>query len=275
MASNTENVKLGVCNVLFDGVDLGYTKGGVEVEVSTSTHEVLVDQFGETPVSELVTGRKVSAKVPLAETTLDNLLVIMPGAQLVSDGVKASGTVTFSTAAPVNGDKVTIAGTDFTFKTAPATIYEIAIPASVNAAATALAAAVNAAAIAFTAVAAAGVVTITAKTRGVAGNVTVAKTAATPANITAVSLTGGIDPTKAKVIVTTGVSINLISTAKQLVLRPRGTTGAEDFTIFRAACPGAMNFSYKLDTERVFMADFKGYARDDGSLFAVGDVTAV
>ena len=34
MASSTENVKLGVCTILFDGNDLGYTKGGVEVELT-------------------------------------------------------------------------------------------------------------------------------------------------------------------------------------------------------------------------------------------------
>ncbi len=78
MASSTENVKLGVCTVLFDGNDLGYTKGGVEVEVATTTHEVKVDQFGETPISELITGRTVTVKTPLAETTLENLVAIMP-----------------------------------------------------------------------------------------------------------------------------------------------------------------------------------------------------
>ena len=85
MPSSTENVKLGVCSVLFDEVDLGFTKGGVEVEVSTSTHEITVDQFGETPIGELITGRMVKASVPLAETTLENLVQIMPGATLIED----------------------------------------------------------------------------------------------------------------------------------------------------------------------------------------------
>src|SRR4051812_12774795 len=105
MPSNTENVKLGVCTALFDSADLGYTKGGVEVEVQTNTHEVTVDQMGETPIDEIITGRTVQVTVPMAETTLENLARVMPGSTLVSDGVKASGTVTFSTAAPVNGDK--------------------------------------------------------------------------------------------------------------------------------------------------------------------------
>ena len=169
MASSTENVKLGVCTIMFDSVDLGYTKGGVEVAVATTTHEVKIDQFGETPVNELVTGRTVTAKVPLAETTLENLVKIMPGATLVTDAV---------------------------------------------------------------------------------------------------------DTTKKKVVVTTGVNISLIETAKELVLRPVGTTGEDDFTILRANTGGALQFAYKHDEERVFNVEFKGYATETNELFVVGDETA-
>jgi hypothetical protein len=273
MASSTENVKLGVCNVLYDGVNLGFTKGGVEVEVTTSTHEIKVDQFGETPIGELINGRVVKAKVPLAETTLDNLLTIMPGSTLVSDGSKATGTVTFSSAAPVNNDSVTIDGVTFIFKTSPTpgSLTEMAIPASVNAAGIALRDAIAAYPFPYQASVLTGVVTVTAKQRGVAYNGTITKVGT---NIAVVGLSGGVDPTKAKVVVSTGVSVNLLTVAKTLILRPKGTSGAEDFTIFKAACPGAMSFSYTTDAERVFTADFKGYALDTGELFAVGDVSA-
>lgn len=275
MSSSTENVKLGVCNVLFDGVDLGYTKGGVEVEVSTSTHEVTVDQFGDTPIGELITGRKVTVKVPLAETTLDNLVAIMPGSELITDGTKASGTVTFATAVPVTTDSVTLpSGDTFTFKTAPVGPYEIAIPATINAAATALAAAINASDAPYVATVVGAVVTIQADTRGTAGNGVIAKSFTTPANLTVVNLAGGTDVTAAQVKVSSGININLLSIAKTLVLRPKGTTGADDFTVYKAACPGALSFAYKQDAERVFTADFKGYAENTGLLFAVGDVTA-
>ncbi|WP_323016478.1 hypothetical protein [Castellaniella sp.] len=83
MAVNAKNVRLGVCAISFGGTDLGATKGGVELTVETSTHEVLVDQTGETPINEYIMGRKVNVKVPLAETTLENLVKIMPGATLV------------------------------------------------------------------------------------------------------------------------------------------------------------------------------------------------
>lgn len=170
MASSTENVKLGVCTVLFNEIDLGFTKGGVEVEVATNTHEVTVDQLGETPIDEIITGRTVTVTVPLAETTLENLVAIMPGATLVTDGTT---------------------------------------------------------------------------------------------------------PTKKKVAVTTGVSLSLLDLAQKLVLRPKGTTGAEDFTIHKAMTAGAISFAYNTDTERVFNVTFKGYADATGNLFSVGDDTAV
>lgn len=82
---DTKNIKLGVCRVSFGGVDLGYTKGGVDVSIVTDTHEVNVDQYGDAPVNEIITSRRVEVTVPLAETTLDNAISIMPGATLVTD----------------------------------------------------------------------------------------------------------------------------------------------------------------------------------------------
>lgn len=273
MASSTDNVKLGVCSVLFDGNDLGYTQGGVEVEVSTMTHEVKIDQFGETVAGELITGRNVKATVPLAETTLENLVAIMPGSTLISDGTKATGSVTFVTTGPSNGDSVTIGDITFTFKTTPLGIFDLAIPANITAAATAFAAAVNAAPTGFTATSAAGVVTLTAQKRGISDNVAFTKVAG--ANITLVGATGGVNPTKAKVVVQNGTNINLLTIAKSLVLRPKGTFGEDDFKIYKAATAGALNFSYNFDKERIYSTEFKGYVTSTGDLFEIGRPDAV
>ena len=43
----------------------------------------------------------------------------------------------------------------------------------------------------------------------------------------------------------------------------------------KAATPGAMSYSYKLDEERIFSCEFKAYADEKGNLFKVGDTTAV
>lgn len=276
MPSATDNVKLGVCSVLFDGVNLGFTKGGVEVEVATMTHEVKVDQLGETPIGELLTGRTVSATVPLAETTLENLVRIMPGSTLVTDGVKGTGTVTFVTAVPVAGDRVTVGEDVFTFRVTPTQEGEVKIGVGAGAtglAATAVnfAAAINQANIGYTATSNLGVVTITAKATGTGWNKAIVANFTTPANCTVVALAGGTNATFARVVVSTGININLSDIAKALILRPRGTFGEDDFTIYKAATPGALTFAYSIDNERVYNTNFKGYALANGNLFAVGN----
>ena len=106
MASDTKNVKMGVCSVFYKGVDLGYTQGGVQVTVTTQTHKTNVDQFGKTTINETIMSRDVSVKVPLAETTLDNLVATMPGATLVGTGVDKKAIVTTG----VGTDLLSVAG---------------------------------------------------------------------------------------------------------------------------------------------------------------------
>jgi hypothetical protein len=288
MPSDTRNVKLGVCTITYGGVDLGYTKGGVEVEVATETKKVMVDQFGNSEIDERIIGRTCKAKVPLAETTLENLVRIMPGATLIgSGGAAATGSVTFVTGAPVNDDKVTINGVDFTFKTVPVGDNDMAIPGSVGAAAAALIVAVNNCidplVSEITASAgAAGVVNITADTKGTAGNaVTLAKTAATPANITVsgATLTGGTDWDKVKVEVTNGIGQSLLAIAQKLVLHPVEVDAddrTQDFVMPIAATAGQLNFAFKLDEERTYPVEFTAYPNPSTKvLFVVGDESAV
>lgn len=282
MASNTNNVKLGVCRVIFDGVDLGYTKGGVEVSVATSTHEIQVDQFGDTPIGELITGRTCSAKVPLAEVTLDNLLRIMPGATLTQNGgVKASQTVTFSTAAPSNNDAVTIGNFTYTFKTAPAanTIRELAIPGTFALAAAALADAINRdTANPFSATVAAGVVTVTADDFGTIWNGLTVSKVGTNIAVGGATTAGGANVTKMKVSVPTAISLDMRSVAKELVLHPADRNDADrtdDFVIPLCAPSGGLEFAYRLNEERVFNVMFKAYPNSQtNELFIVGDKTA-
>jgi hypothetical protein len=85
--TNANNVQLGSCSVTFGATDLGLTKGGVEVTVATTTYKIMVDQFGNTEVNEYITGRTCAVKVPMAETDLAKLAVVIPGSTLVTDGV--------------------------------------------------------------------------------------------------------------------------------------------------------------------------------------------
>ena len=72
------NVQVGPCSVSFNGVDLGHTKGGVEVSYEPVYKDVMVDKYGETVVEKYLQGEKLTAKIPLAEFTIANLRVAMP-----------------------------------------------------------------------------------------------------------------------------------------------------------------------------------------------------
>jgi hypothetical protein len=287
MASDTRNVKLGVCKVLFDGVDLGYTQGGVEVTVKTDTRKVNVDQFGKTTINEYILGRDVMAKVPLAETTLDNLVAIMPGASLVSTGgTAATGTITIATL-PTTGDTITVNGKTITFKTTAAAADEVTIGATPAATATNLAAVLNASTDAKIAaaqyVAAAAVVTVTygnsisdGSGKGVEGNsFTLATgTAGVKVTVSGATLSGGAEPTAESVSVITAIGTDLLATAKELRLHPSAKADddkSEDFVIPLAATSGALNFAYKLESERIYNVEFNGYPNAaTGQLFTVG-----
>jgi hypothetical protein len=167
MSSNSRNVKLGVCTIFYKNIDLGYTSGGVEVTVKTDTHKTMVDQFGKTAINEYIMGREVMVKTPLAETTLVNLVAIMPGATLITG---ATG-----------------------------------VPDHVN--------------------------------------------------------------------VTTGIGVSILDLAGELRLHPINKVAgdvSEDFVIPLAGTAGALKFSYKLDSERIFDIEFYGFPDVAGKIFSIG-----
>jgi len=78
--ADVTNVQVGVCDVSFNGVDLGHTLGGVVVSYEPEYKDVTVDAYGNTPVEKYLIGEKLTAKVPLAEFTVANLRNAMPQA---------------------------------------------------------------------------------------------------------------------------------------------------------------------------------------------------
>lgn len=284
--SDIKNVKLGVCQIFLNGEDLGYTKGGVEVSVKTDTHKVQIDQFGVTPINEYIMGREVSVKVPLAETTLDNMVAIMPGAKLYSNGAAASGTVTIATV-PTDGQTILLGGETITFKAGGANseLNQVLIGAAVADTATNLAAFINTIVGdgvlgAVSASAALGVVTLTAKQKGAAGNAfaTVDGTAGASVTFSGATLTGGAEGTVMRVDVPVAVGTNLLDYSVPLILHPVGKAAndkSEDFVVYRAATAGALSFAYDLQKERVFNVDFNGYPDSTGKLFGFGDPAAM
>lgn len=280
--SNTQNVKLGVCQITFGGVDLGYTKGGVEVEVTTETHKVMVDQFGNSEINEYIMGRAVKVKVPLAETTLENMVQIMPGATLVGGGDKASGFFTFA-GIPADADTVTINGVVFTFKTTPAAPNHVQIGASAAASIinlyTEVASSVHPDLIVADYSYDATKLYVEYGIAGTVGNAFTLAELGTDITVSGAVLSGGSGSIVARVDVTNAIGESLLDVAQQLVLHPIAldpSNHSEDFIVPLAATAGALQFAYKLDEERIFNVEFTGYPNAVTKvLFKVGDPAAV
>jgi hypothetical protein len=282
VASDTRNVKLGICQVFYKGSDLGYTQGGVTVTVTSATHKVNVDQFGQSTVNEIVMSRDVSVKVPLVETTLDNLVATMPGATLVeAGGTAAMGTVTVA-ALPSISDKLTVNGTAFTFKTVASGLTDIAIGVDPSTTAANIAAVLNASPIAAvsesTYTAAAAVVTVTHDEVGTNGNLVSLIATGAGLTLSGATLTGGVEPTSKQVTVTSGVGIELLSISGELRLHPQNLAAddfSEDFVIPLAATSGSMNFAYDVQKERIFDTTFTGYPNSTTQeLYSIGTIPA-
>lgn len=276
--SDTRNVKLGVCQVFYKGYDLGYTKGGVEVSVTTEKHKVEVDQFGKTAINELVMGRDLTVTVPMAETTLENMVAIMPGATLVETaGTVASGTIKITTN-PTAPATIIVNGATVSFVSALTGVgTECLIGALQADTAVNLAAALNAsnepAIAAATYTVATDTVTVKYGSRAVYGT-TGAKstlgnaftldvgTAGVKVTTSGATLTGGTNSTAKKVTVSTGIGTDLLTIAGELRLHPLGKADddlSDDFIVPLAGTAGGLTYGYKVDEERVFNVEFTGY----------------
>lgn len=79
-----ENIKAGFCNVSFDGVDLGLTKGGVELKFGVAMQDEprIGEPEGYAPRLTLVSAE---ASCPLAELTLQNLTLLFPWCSAVGN----------------------------------------------------------------------------------------------------------------------------------------------------------------------------------------------
>lgn len=71
-------LRIGDVNVFFKGVELGYTKGGVEFTLERDFEDLTVDQHGSMPLDMAVIGSNVLVKCMLAEATELNMVKAVP-----------------------------------------------------------------------------------------------------------------------------------------------------------------------------------------------------
>jgi hypothetical protein len=215
---------------------------------------------------------------------------VMPGATMqVVGGTVATGTLTVNTV-PTTGETVIVNGITFTFETAPVAPTDVGIGSTPAATAANLAAVLAASkdpalTVASYSANGTGVVNIkygspslfgTAGEAGTIGNSFTLSAGTSGANVSVsgATLSGGVDPTQKSVTVNTGIGTNLLDYARPLRLHPVDKADddvSDDFVVPLAATPGAMNFAYDLQKERIFDVDFTGYPDPNtGLLFTVG-----
>jgi len=87
--NDVNNLELGPTENFFGTaggeLTLGFTSGGTTINVEDDRTDLVADQLGTSPADQAITGRGATVEMELAETTLENLLIVLPGARLVVD----------------------------------------------------------------------------------------------------------------------------------------------------------------------------------------------
>lgn len=80
------NIKIGACSVVFNNVNLGHTFGGVTLNYAPEMSEIFADQYGNTPLDEVLKGERLTVTARLAESTIANFAVAVPASTLAGAG---------------------------------------------------------------------------------------------------------------------------------------------------------------------------------------------
>lgn len=236
--SSIQNVRLGICNVVYNSVAIGHTKGGCELTVKSDVTEVTVDKYGSTPAKAYHKGTRVEVKMTISEYDFTQMEQLMNAA--TKSGAKATGTITYGS--PANGDTVVVDGHTFTkaasggaaaFSTIGELTTLISALDSVNATNNGT------------------VITVEAAAIGVAGNsVTMTKTGSA-LSLSGALLTGGTGQ------LAIGKAAGDELTGAALVLTPIEASSNElDITLYKAVIIGDSTFPFKVDGETVYEVTF-------------------
>lgn len=88
MAYSPQDVKIGTCDVSFNSVDLGLTKGGVTLSFATKKIDINRNCFGSVTPGSIIAERTIKVKVPMAESSFANLKTAIPGSVLTINATK-------------------------------------------------------------------------------------------------------------------------------------------------------------------------------------------
>lgn len=86
-------IKNGPCKITFDGLVLGFTREGVDVDPQGEWADLTVDEGGDTPLDAMRTKEGIEVTMRLPQFSMDILEKIIPGSTRVIDGADEKLTV--------------------------------------------------------------------------------------------------------------------------------------------------------------------------------------
>ena len=84
--ADASKLDIGPCDVSLNGIDLGYTEGGVMFKYEPSSVQMKADQLGDTPLDFALLGENVEVECNLAEITEANVAFAMTNATKTTSG---------------------------------------------------------------------------------------------------------------------------------------------------------------------------------------------
>lgn len=88
-----QNINFDIADVSFNGVNIGFTKGGVEVNITGAVLDAIIDDYGDTPIKSYDKGTAIEVVIHGAESARANLALAFPTAIVMGDRLKFGGQV--------------------------------------------------------------------------------------------------------------------------------------------------------------------------------------
>lgn len=76
--ANIQNVRMGPCTIIFNGVDCGHTLGGVKGAITRKLVDLKVDKYGDSPIDKVLTDVEVKVTAKVAEPVVSVLKEMIP-----------------------------------------------------------------------------------------------------------------------------------------------------------------------------------------------------
>lgn len=78
MAQDISKVRMRTAKVIYDGVELGHTLGGVTFTIERDLEDMVVDKYGTSPIDKVLTGNRLRVTFVLAQPDISSFDAAVP-----------------------------------------------------------------------------------------------------------------------------------------------------------------------------------------------------